>query len=261
MENHHKEAIDIFLSRYKDDPSILAILLGGSIAHGFAKPNADIDVLLVVSEAEYERRKKENQLAFSIWDICNYDGGYVDCKAVSIAFMQLIAEKGSDPARYAFKDAVILHNKVDELASLLEKVTTYPKDQIAERRHRFASQLLAWKWYYSEAVKKENHYLIHLAISKFTLFACRLILNENQRLYPYHKWMLAETKRAAAKPAGFDDRLDHILKEPNWELIQTFTNDLLAFLHLEEKNIDWPSQFLLDSEWNWLEHEPPVDDL
>src|SRR5690606_6839048 len=149
--------------------------------------------------------------------------------------------------------------KVEGLDSLIENITAFPTNQMEERRHRFASQLLAWKWYYSEAVKKDNPYLIHLSISKFTLFACRLILNENQLLYPYHKWLLAETKRAAAKPAGFDERLGNILTEPNMELIQSLTNDLLAFLNLEEKSIDWPSQFLIDSEWNWLEHEPPVD--
>src|SRR5690606_11287806 len=94
MEQHHRESIERFLEKYGHDQSFRAILLDGSIAHGFAKPDSDIDVLIVADEAEYERRKKEHRLAFSVWDVCTYEGGYVDCKVVSRSFMELVAERG-----------------------------------------------------------------------------------------------------------------------------------------------------------------------
>jgi hypothetical protein len=71
-------------------------------------------VVIVVDEAEYEKRKGEGKLAFRLWDICAYAGGYVDCKVVSLDFLQQISERGSDPARYAFKDNTILFFKVDD---------------------------------------------------------------------------------------------------------------------------------------------------
>ncbi len=67
MEKHHQEAIEKFLDRYKADTTILAVLLGGSLAHGFAEANSDIDVAIIVDEIEYAKRKRQNKLAFSLW--------------------------------------------------------------------------------------------------------------------------------------------------------------------------------------------------
>lgn len=261
MERHHRESIDRFLARYARDESFRAVLLGGSIAHGFAGPDSDIDILIVADEAEYERRKKENRLAFSVHDVCTYEGGYVDCKVVSRPFMELVAERGSDPARYAFKDCRVLLNRMDDLDDLLARATAFPVWQKEERRVRFASQLLAWKWYYGEALRKENRYLVWLSLQKIILFACRIVLNENERLYPYHKWLLAETKRAEARPERFDALLDRLLGSPDREAAWQLVDEVLRFLGMTERDIDWPNRFLTDSEWNWIEHEPPVDDL
>lgn len=261
MEKHHKESIEIFLDIYKKDPAILAILLGGSIAHGFAKPNSDVDVVLVVEENEYLKRKQEKKLAFSLWDICTYPGGYIDVKVVSIKFLQKIAEQGSDPARYAFKDNIILYSKNNYVHDLLGIVSVFPAHDKDTRRIRFASQLLAWKWYYSEAVSKQNSYLFYLSVQKIILFSCRLVLNENNMLYPYHKWLLNETFTAENKPAEFKESIFKLTEDHNIEFVNKFCEEVLAFVNLEEKSIDWPNQFLIDSEQNWLEHEPPVDDL
>src|SRR3954469_2843957 len=126
MENHHKESIQRFLDIYSPDTAILAILLGGSIAHGFAKPESDIDVTLIVEEAEYLKRKSQNKLAFSLWDVCIYPGGYIDCKVVSIEFIRKIIHRGSEPARYAYKNNVILASKIDNLVEILADVAKFP---------------------------------------------------------------------------------------------------------------------------------------
>ena len=69
-----------------------------------------------------------------------------------------------------------------------------------DRVARFAAQLLAYRWFHSEAVKKDSPYLGALARHKVTLFACRIVLARNERLYPFHKWLLAETERATDRP-------------------------------------------------------------
>jgi predicted nucleotidyltransferase len=145
MKKHHKDSIEIFLSKYTKDGTILALLLAGSIAHGFAKPESDIDIIIIVDKKEYQKRKKEKKLAFSLWDICTYDGGYIDCKVISIAFLKLVVEKGSDPARYAFKDNVVLFSRINNLDKILQKAVMFPVQEKDERRKRFISQLLAWK--------------------------------------------------------------------------------------------------------------------
>lgn len=261
MEKHHKDSIEIFLNKYTKDETILALLLAGSIAHGFAKPESDIDIIIIVDEKEYQKRKKEKKLAFSLWDICTYDGGYVDCKVISIDFLKLVAGKGSDPARYAFKDNIVLFSRINDLDDILKKIAMFSHQEKDERRKRFISQLLAWKWFYSEAVKKQNNYLLYLALQKVILFSCRIVLNENNMLYPYHKWLISVISKAKEKPKMFDALLKEIMENHSLELVNQIIDETLEFLNLKEKEIDWPNQFLLDSEWNWVNNSPPVDDI
>jgi hypothetical protein len=129
------------------------------------------------------------------------------------------------------------------------------------RRHRFACQLLAWKWYLSQGEAKRNKYLIFLAAQKIVLFACRLILNENGMLYPYHKWLLEETGRAPKRPEAFLSDIGLFLEAPGFALAQRIVDGVFAFLGLEEKSVDWPNSFMADSEMNWIAHEAPIDDL
>src|SRR5262245_44601713 len=219
MERHHQDTIERFIARYAADESVLAVLLGGSIAHGFARADSEIDVLIVVTDAGFRRRKERNKLAFSIRDpqIVTYEGGYVDCKVANVRFLETIAAKGSDAARYAFKDARVLFSRIGDMQELLSRVTLFNHADKDQRRHRFLCPLLAWQWYLSEAVKKQNDYLLHLATQKVMLFSCRVILNENAMLYPYHKWLLNETRRAARKPDGFAAALEQVGRAPTSE--------------------------------------------
>lgn len=261
MEKHHQEAIDKFLAEYTKDETILSIILGGSIAHGFSGFDSDIDIVLVVSSDEYLKRKNQNKLAFSLWDICTYENGYVDCKVADINFLYKIKDFGSDPARYAFKDNKILYSKVENMRDILNEITRYPEEQHDERNRRFASQLLAWKWYYSEALKKKNKYLVYLSIQKIILFASRIILNENRLLYPFHKWMLRVLETAENKPQNLLQKIDDLLNSHSLDNVNRFCTEILDFINFTEKSVDWPNYFLKDSEQNWIEHEAPIDDI
>ncbi len=261
MEKHHKESINKFLEIYKNDSSILAILLGGSIAHGFAQYDSDIDILLLVETDEYIKRKASNKLAFSLWDICTYENGYIDCKVVDMDFLTKVSTFGSDAARYAFKDNKILLSRLNNLPDMLAIISAFPLDKKDERRNRFASQLLAWKWYYGEGLKKKNKYIVFLSLQKIVLFSCRIILNENEMLYPYHKWMLEELKIAGRKPTEVLDNINELFESHTLDKVNKFCKDILDFIKYDEKTVDWPNYFLKDSEQNWINHEPPVDDL
>jgi len=59
----------------------------------------------------------------------------------------------------------------------------------------------------------------------------------------------------------FDTLLNKIMENHSIELVNQITAEILTFLNLKEKEIDWPNQFLLDSEWNWVNNNPPVDDI
>jgi hypothetical protein len=52
METHHAETIREIVAKFEPDTPVRALLLGGSIAHGFAGAGADIDIAIILSMQE-----------------------------------------------------------------------------------------------------------------------------------------------------------------------------------------------------------------
>jgi hypothetical protein len=261
LEPHHAQAIDGFVAKYGARDEFEALLLVGSLAHGFATPASDVDVVLVATEDEFRRREREQRLAFVERDLCAYPGGYVDVKVTSLPFLQQVAERGSDPARYAFQDAVVLASRHPGLGDLLARAARFPVEQKASREARFLCQVRAWTWYMGEAESHGDAYLKSVATQKLALFACRVVLNRNETLFPYHKWLLRETSRLPRQPEGFAIGLRDLLERPSLAAAQRLQDAVLTFVGEAGRGLDWPGQFMADSELNWLHHEAPVDDL
>jgi predicted nucleotidyltransferase len=262
MEPHHASSIDNLVRALEPDPSILALVLAGSIAHGFAMPDSDIDVALVVEPEEYRRRRREETLHYVNAELCTYPG-YIDGKYVDLDFLRLVAERGSDPARFAFAGSRVLFSRIPDLEALLADITRYPVDQKRARTERFAAQIVAWRWYYSEAVRHQNRYLRALALQKLVLFGCRIVLNANELLYPYHKWLLRVVEAAPRQPAGFMAAIEQLLTDDSWPRVEAFSREVLDFAAVDPAELDaaWPSRFMKDTELFWVAHEAPIDDL
>ena len=239
-----------------------ALLLGGSIAHGFARADSDIDVSIVVDAAEYRRRQREHRLHYNNRTLCTYDG-YIDGKYVDLGFLRLVAERGSEPARFAYEGAKVLFSRERELEAILAAIVRYPVEGKQQRIERFAAQLLAWRWFFSEGVRHGNRYLVTLAISKLVLFGCRVVLAENERLFPFHKWMLRVTAEAKRQPEGFMTAIDDLLQAPTWEKVDGFARGVLAFAGIDHDaaNAAWPTTFMKDTELKWVREEAGIDEI
>jgi hypothetical protein len=248
-----------------EDPAVLGVILGGSIAHGFATPASDVDVAVVVGPEELARRDAEDRLTLYLPQgsgVVTYDGGYVDGKYVTLDGLREVAARGSDPARYAYVGARVLFSRVDGLAELLAEITRYPEHEREGRITSFTAQLLGWRWYHGQGVEKDDPYLRTVALGKVVLFACRLVLAQASTLYPHHKWLLRVTERVTHRPADLVDRLRALLAEPSRTAVETLVSDLLAFYGIDERAADavWPTHFLRDHENAWQLGRPPIDE-
>jgi predicted nucleotidyltransferase len=262
MEKHHADSIDNLVREFQADPKVQALILGGSLAHGFARPDSDIDVSIIVSADDMTVLRQAGRLHYNNRALCTYPG-YIDGKYMDLDFLSLVAARGSDPIRYAFEGARILFSRVPGLEPLLADIVRFPVAEKPERIRRFAAQLLAWRWYYSEGQRQANAYLITLALQKITLFTCRLILTENEQLYPYHKWVRRVTLAVPRQPAGLAARLDELLQAHSWPLVDGHVREMLAFAGLDFAATDatWPTFFMRDTELRWMTGEPAIDDL
>lgn len=261
MYPHHSQSIQNVKEYFQCDPEIQALLLSGSIAHGFQSPTSDIDIMIFVSEEDYQKRFQTGGLHFFNTDLCTYEGGYVDGKYLSLNFVKQVLEKGSDPARFAFEGSQVLISRVNSFAEDVCRIAEYPIAEKAERIKRFYAQFEAWHWYCGEALAKANQYLLGTSISKLILFGGRLILTHNEILYPYHKWFLKVLEGAREQPSDLMACIQSLTQAPTAENVEAFYQKVKTFQPWTDNPYHWPVQFLLDSELNWMDGRTPVDDL
>ena len=261
MYPHHTQSIQNLTEYFQSDPDVLAVLLGGSIAHGFESSTSDVDILILVSDDNHLQRSQKGDIHFYNKELCTYEGGYVDGKYLSLEFVKQVAAKGSEPARFAFAGSQVLFSKIEGFEEDICRIAEYPVAEKAERIKRFYAQFEAWHWYSTEALRLGNQYLLGTSISKFILFGGRLILAHNEVLYPYHKWFLRVLEGAKDKPADLLNDICNLNKAPIAENIEAFYEKVKTFQPWTDNPFSWPAQFMLDSELNWMDGRTPVDDL
>lgn len=261
MYAHHRATVDRVRETFRDDPEVLAVLLGGSIAHGFASDTSDVDIMIVISEEDYAKRRGAGRMLYWSDTLSTYGGGYVDGKYVSIDLMRRVRDSGSEPARFAYKDAQVIFSRIDGLQELLDGITRFPIAGKQERIARFYAQFQAWRWFYDEASRHDNPYLQNLAVSKLILFGGRLLLAHNEQLYPYHKWFLRVLAAAENKPAGIMEDIDRLCHDGSMENVEKVFRGIDGYRQWVDEPISWGQCFMDDSELNWLTGHTPIDDL
>jgi predicted nucleotidyltransferase len=261
MVPHHAETLARVSEHFSKDPEVTALVLCGSIAHGFSSADSDVDVMILVADEAHQERLRAGRVCFFSRELCTYLGGYVDGKYTTERFIREVQARGSEPARFAFKDAQVLFSRGATLASLLEEAARYPSADKAERLRRFQAQFEAWFWYCAEALKRHDLPLLRTAVSKLILFGGRIVLTHNELLYPYHKWFLRVLADAPEKPLELLSLIDALTNQPSRENIDRFAHSVREFRGWEISHATWPAQFMQDSELNWLHHPPPIDDI
>jgi hypothetical protein len=260
MLEHHERAIARLTAALRDDPRYLALIIGGSLAKGRARPDSDVDVLIVATDEEAAARRAAGDIQYFNREVTDWPGGYAEGKIIDAQFLRDVAERGSEPARAAFTGAVIAFSRLPGLADLLARIPVYPEAERAERMASFYAQVIIHTWYVGEAEKRQDAYLRTWAAGQLVLFGGRLIMAYNRHLFPYHKWFMYELREIPDKPADFMERAEALLAAPTLATAEAFRDSLEGFA-------DWglprrlaPARFMWDSEWNWRTgHQPPTD--
>lgn len=261
MLAHHQRAIESITNKLKENEDVLGVIIGGSVAHGFAKEDSDIDVMIVVSDELHRARIESGDVNYFETESTPYEGGYVDGKYTSEAFIRKIAEMGSEPARFAYKDSIVTFSKIDGLDQLVLAASQYPIELQKEKMEKFYAQFETWKWMFYEGLKRDQTYVLEYAISQYVLFAGRLVLAYNKELYPFHKWFIQVLEHAEHKPEDIITLMHDALTSKTKESVEALYHCVENFHTWPKSEKGWPSRFMLDSEINWMTGHVPVADL
>lgn len=260
MYDHHRRVIARLADQFRDDARFPALIIGGSLVRGWGRPDSDIDVIFVATDAEHARRAPQWDLHYHDSDICDYDGGYIDGKIVDMAFLREVAEKGIEPIRAAFVNAYTAYSHLPEVDELIQRIPVYPEADRAAKIESFYSQVLLLNWFIGEAAKRDNIYLMTRSVADLVLFGGRLILAHNRILYPYHKWLIQALEEAPDKPAGFMALTDKLLAQPDIDTARAYVECLQGF---QDWGVDYEAaivHFMRDREWHWRYGPPPIHD-
>ncbi|MDJ0749399.1 MAG: nucleotidyltransferase domain-containing protein [Woeseiaceae bacterium] len=260
IRDHHQRAIDRLASAYRDDPEFLALIIGGSVAKGYARDDSDVDFLIVANDESFERRLAARDLFINRRDLCDYEGGFVDGKIINLAYLEDVAEKGNEPSRASFEGAFIAYSHIADLDSLLQRINVYPDVGHDDRIKAFYSMAFIQHWLFHEAARHKNRYTMNRAASQLALFAGRLILAHNRRLFPYHKWFPRALESAPDKPDDFMECFDNLSNEPRGDHAAALFESVRDFRDWGVSDLEAYTWFMTDVEWSWMSGKTPMED-
>lgn len=260
MREHHKQTIEKVIDQFKNDDAFLALLIGGSVAKGLETAESDIDMMLIATDEEYQRRLASKDILIVLRDVCDYEGGYVDIKVHDVRFLEEAADHGSEPARFAFKDAMIGFSRDPRIEELVKQIPIYPHHEKEQKLISFHSQVKAMLGFIYEAEKRGNTYYLCHAVKELALFGGRMILAHNNILFPYNKWFTHELRNAADKPDDVVELMEKLLKEPSKANADLFAECVLNFKQWPMPTPNEWVRFMEDSEWNWRNGKAPIQD-
>jgi predicted nucleotidyltransferase len=260
MRPHHQRTVDRVVAHFQNDPTALAVVVAGSIAKGLEREDSDVDLMIVVTEEEYARRRQSKEYVLLSWDFHDYEGGYVDAKFVDVPFLEEAAERGSEPTRDSFRGTYAAWSKLPDLDGLLQRIPVYPEFEREEKIRTFYSQALIQTFFVGEAEKRDDPFLMAHATASMVLFGSRLLLAHNRVLFPSQKRLMERVEAVPEKPQDYLRLAHHLLKEPSPLSASDFMECLNGF---HDWGIDWNQalgQYVEDSEFNWRGRRPPVAD-
>jgi predicted nucleotidyltransferase len=260
LEEHHERAIERLRREFAEDPRFPAMLVGGSIVKGLERPDSDVDILLVATDEEFKSRRRIRDTVFLSGDFTDYEGGYIDGKVVDLDFLRDVAERGSEPARWAFVGAHLVYSRLPEVGELLERIVGYRHDEAKAKIEAFFVQVRVQRWFVAEAEKRGDRYLLHRSAADMVLFAGRILLAQNAILFPSHKWFMHTVRNAPNQPKGFCELLDAVLENPCEEGASRLEECVVQHY---EQGLSWTqtlTRYIEDREWNWRDGKVPIED-
>ncbi|MCL1950721.1 MAG: nucleotidyltransferase domain-containing protein [Turicibacter sp.] len=201
MYKHHKESIEKMIEHYQENQEIQALFLVGSVATGTERPDSDLDGVAIVSPEYFEYRQHNGGLEEVVRGKCTYEAGYFNIHYMTKEHMTELIEKGSEPMRNLFCDAVPLYCYDEELASLASSIPIYPTEEAKTKQFKFYCTFKMYHTYYWKNCKPEGFARYQVAVGMiYNLY--RLLLIENEILFPSMRKLEAYVLTAPNLPDG-----------------------------------------------------------
>lgn len=257
---HHERAIARYVAEASADPSVLAVIVSGSVARGAERPDSDVDLYLVVTEERWDVAYAARRLMYTSTDGIGYDEGYFDIKLATLSYLSDAAERGDDPVRDSFASARLVFSRVPDLEDRLARVVELPAAEWEDRVAGFVAQCRLHGGYFLQQAYEHGdplllaHAAVHLATS-----AARALLARNGVFFPGPKYLRARVAGLPRVPDGFGALLDAVIATPAPETAGALLEAVEGFVGAALPRDETLSRFVLDNELAWRYRTAPPE--
>jgi hypothetical protein len=259
MREHHKQSIENLINYFKADADVISVVLGGSLAKGTERPDSDIDAIVVVTEGKAAALERENRLCETIKGHCTYEKGYFDIKYATIGYLEELTLRGSEPSRNAFVSSRCLYGNNPRVNELIKLIPVFQKHEKHEKMLSFYCSMDLYGGYFWK-MSENNPYLRIKAASDTVLYGLRLVLQDQEVLFPCHKALTETVSRLERKPDGILDKAARFLNELTEETKDDFKRSVLGFIDFTPpyKRPEVLTRFIDDHELWWYKQRPNI---
>jgi len=233
MMKHHEESIKNMIAHYRENPEIIALFLIGSVATGTERPDSDLDGVAVVSP-EYFLKIKNSDTAIEVMEIvrgkCTYEGGYFDVHYTTKQELINTSKNGTEPKRNMFSCSRALFCNDPDLPEIVSRIPIFQKEEAAEKQLRYYCTLKMSYTYFLTVCKPEGFARFH-TVSRMVYCLYRLILLENETLFPSIRKLEITVKQVKNKPEMFIEKCRRFMQSMSDE-------DALELINIYE---EWTS--------------------
>ncbi len=261
MYPHHEESLKKMVDYFSGRGEILALVFGGSVAKGCERPDSDLDAMVIVTDEYYAQRERENRVTETISGYCTYEGGYFDVKYMTKAFIEAAADHASEPTRNSFIGSRVLFTRDPDIPGIIARIPVFQKQERADKELSFFSNLWLNYYYFWKSCKPEGYMRAHAA-NQIVYSVYRMILQENEILFPCNRRLEEFVEKAPRKPKDIVPLCQAFCREQTDALCDAVFNAFTAWTSFDT-NVDSSiilSRYSLDYEQWWNVPRPHVDE-
>ena len=259
MYQHHLDSIEKLKEYFRGREGVVAVILGGSVAKGMERPDSDLDAMVVLAPAVYEKRRAAGTTVETIQGHCTYERGYFDVKYMTKSYLQEAADKASEPTRNSFIGARVLFSADPEIDGIVRRIPVFQRGERETKMKSFYSNFYL-NYYYFLKICKPDGYMRMRCISEIIYSIYRMVLQENEVLFPCNRRLEATVEALTNRPAALVDLGKRLAQTQSDEDAERFVNCYLQWTKypLPADSSEILSRYTADFEQWWRVPAPLV---
>jgi len=252
------ETIELLTIDAKENKDIIALILCGSLVKGTSTEHSDVDVFVMVTDEEFEKRKaNKDYFCGTLFDQSKYPAP-VDGKVVNKEYISRIWVDGNESVKGNFLQIKILFSHDLEVTDILNNAdkTNYDK---AENIKKFYALMKSNRFKADDDMN--NIMQVKFCIFNTVFFACRLALAHNDIYYPCIKLIEKELAKCKELPDNFIAQMRRVLETYSIDELEKFydlTEEYFKQYRFDDKI---RKGYVIENEDFWFFKIRPYDEI